>query len=115
MQAQKTKACDYVADPDGARAQLADVGTRLDQPAYHRHAVTEARSDRSEPSFWDPQAAGAVIAARAEDAGVEAIELPAHPFFFATEFQPQVGSSATRQLHPLLQAFLAAAREWRAV
>jgi CTP synthase (UTP-ammonia lyase) len=63
----------------------------------------------------DVAAAGAVIAARAEDAGVEAIELPAHPFFFATEFQPQVGSSATRQLHPLLRAFLAAAREWRAV
>ena len=38
--------------------------------------------------------AGVVIAARAPDAGVEAIELPEHPFFIATLFQPQVGAVA---------------------
>jgi CTP synthase (UTP-ammonia lyase) len=41
-------------------------------------------------------------------AGVEAIELPDHPFFLATLFQPQVGSLAGRPLHPVIQAFLAA-------
>lgn len=53
--------------------------------------------------------AGAVIAARAPDMGVEAIELPGHAFFVATAFQPQVGASVTGRLHPLLDAFVRAA------
>jgi CTP synthase (UTP-ammonia lyase) len=52
---------------------------------------------------------GVVIAARAPDAGVEAIELPDHPFFLATLFQPQVGALSGRPLHPLIVAFLDAA------
>jgi CTP synthase (UTP-ammonia lyase) len=51
-----------------------------------------------------------VISATAADAGVEAIELPSHPFFLATAFQPQVGSSETGRLHPLLEALVDAAR-----
>jgi CTP synthase (UTP-ammonia lyase) len=54
--------------------------------------------------------AGVVISATAEDAGVEAIELPEHPLFLATAFQPQVGETEASLLHPLLLAFLAAAR-----
>jgi CTP synthase (UTP-ammonia lyase) len=50
--------------------------------------------------------AGAVISARAPDVGVEAIELPAHPFFVATAFQPQVGASGADRLHPLLDRFV---------
>ena len=58
------------------------------------------------------EAAGVVVSARAPDAGVEGIELPAHPFFVATLFQPQVGALAGRPLHPLIGAFVeAAARE----
>jgi CTP synthase (UTP-ammonia lyase) len=53
--------------------------------------------------------AGVTLAAHAPDAGVEAIELPEHPFFVATAFQPQVGSAASGKLHPLIAAFLAAA------
>jgi CTP synthase (UTP-ammonia lyase) len=53
--------------------------------------------------------AGVTLAAHAPDAGVEAIELPEHPFFIATAFQPQVGSSESGQLHPLIGAFLDAA------
>jgi CTP synthase (UTP-ammonia lyase) len=51
---------------------------------------------------------GVTIGARAADAGVEAIELSDrdHPFFLATAFQPQVGTSQTGSLHPLLLAFL---------
>jgi CTP synthase (UTP-ammonia lyase) len=55
-------------------------------------------------------AAGLVVAARAPDAGVEAVELPGHPFYVATLFQPQVGSSASRRLHPLIDALISAAR-----
>lgn len=56
------------------------------------------------------QHAGVVLSARAADAGVEAIELPDHPFFIATAFQPQVGASESRELHPLIQALLDASR-----
>jgi CTP synthase (UTP-ammonia lyase) len=55
-------------------------------------------------------AAGLVVAARAPDAGVEAVELPGHPFYVATLFQPQVGTSAGRRLHPLIGALISAAR-----
>jgi CTP synthase (UTP-ammonia lyase) len=54
--------------------------------------------------------AGVVVSARAPDAGVEGVELPGHPFFVATLFQPQVGSLAGGPLHPLIAAFLDAAR-----
>jgi CTP synthase (UTP-ammonia lyase) len=52
-----------------------------------------------------------VVSAHAEDAGVEAIELPSHPFFIATLFQPQVGAANGGPLHPLIGALWAAARE----
>jgi CTP synthase (UTP-ammonia lyase) len=45
----------------------------------------------------------------AADAGVEAFELPDHPFYLATLFQPQVGTSERGVLHPLVGALLAAA------
>jgi CTP synthase (UTP-ammonia lyase) len=53
--------------------------------------------------------AGMVVSARAPDAGVEAVELPGHPFYLATLFQPQVGSSSSGQLHPLIAALISAA------
>jgi CTP synthase (UTP-ammonia lyase) len=58
----------------------------------------------------DLTAAGLVVSAHAPDAGVEGIELPGHPFFLGTLFQPQVGSLEGRPLHPLILAFLEAAR-----
>jgi len=54
--------------------------------------------------------AGVVVCARAPDPGVEGIELPGHPFFVATLFQPQVGALAREPLHPLIGAFLDAVR-----
>jgi CTP synthase (UTP-ammonia lyase) len=51
---------------------------------------------------------GLVVGARADDAGVEAVELPAHPFFLATLFQPQIGAAAAGRLHPVIEAFVAA-------
>lgn len=52
------------------------------------------------------QDAGVALSAHAPDAGAEAIELPGHPFFIATAFQPQVGASESEALHPLIGAFL---------
>ena len=60
------------------------------------------------------EAHGLAISAHADDAGVEGIELPSHPFFLATLFQPQIGSLAGKPLHPLLAAFAAAVLERRA-
>ncbi len=58
-----------------------------------------------EPAYRDRlAAAGLVVSATAADAGVEAVELPEHPFYVATLFQPQVGSSQRGTLHPLLAA-----------
>jgi CTP synthase (UTP-ammonia lyase) len=53
--------------------------------------------------------AGVVLSAHADDAGVEAIELPDHPFFLGTAFQPQVGVSESGRLPRVLSAFLRAA------
>ena len=44
-----------------------------------------------------------VVTARAEDAGVEGFELPRHPFYQATLFQPQIGALA-EQLSAASQA-----------
>jgi CTP synthase (UTP-ammonia lyase) len=52
---------------------------------------------------------GLTVAAHADDAGVEAFELPDHPFYLATLFQPQVGTSERGVLHPLVGALLDAA------
>ena len=63
------------------------------------------------------EAAGVVVSAHAPDAGVEGIELPDHPFFVGTLFQPQVGALAGAALHPLIGAFVEAAlaRQQRAL
>lgn len=64
-----------------------------------------------DPAYVEPlERAGVVVGATAPAAGVEAIELPDHPFFLATAFQPQVGASETGRLSPLLEAFVAASR-----
>jgi CTP synthase (UTP-ammonia lyase) len=52
---------------------------------------------------------GVVVGATAPDAGAEAIELPGHPFYVASLFQPHVGTLAGAPMHPLVTAFLSAA------
>jgi CTP synthase (UTP-ammonia lyase) len=54
-------------------------------------------------------AARLVVSARADDAGVEAVELPAHRFYLATLFQPQMGSSRRTSPHPVVTALVDAA------
>jgi CTP synthase (UTP-ammonia lyase) len=59
--------------------------------------------------------AGMVVAATADDAGAEVIELPANRFFVLTLFQPQVGALAGRPVHPLLREFVRCAGNRQAV
>jgi CTP synthase (UTP-ammonia lyase) len=69
---------------------------------YCSYGLADAFVDRLE-------AAGVVVSAHAPDAGVEGIELPEHPFFVATLFQPQIGALSGAPLHPLIAAFVAEA------
>jgi CTP synthase (UTP-ammonia lyase) len=57
--------------------------------------------------------AGLVVSAHASDAGVEAVELPGHPFYVATLFQPQMGALQGEVMHPLIAAFLQASAKTR--
>jgi CTP synthase (UTP-ammonia lyase) len=50
-----------------------------------------------------------VVNAHADDAGVEGFELSAHRFYIGTLFQPQVGTSDSGVVHPLVTALLEAA------
>lgn len=54
-------------------------------------------------------AGGMVVGATADDAPVEVLELPTHPFFVLSLFQPHIGASAGQPVHPLLTAFVDAA------
>ena len=53
---------------------------------------------------------GLEVAARGESGEVRAVELREHPFFLGTLFQPE-RSALRGELHPLVDAFLQAARE----
>lgn len=96
----------------GERRTVTPVpGTRLAaicgaEPFEGHHQCGYGLAAAYEPVLAD---AGVIISAHAPDAGVEGIELPGHPFFMATAFQPQVGSSETGVVHPLIAALLDAA------
>jgi CTP synthase (UTP-ammonia lyase) len=55
--------------------------------------------------------AGVIVGAIADDAGAEVLEWPSHPFFVTSLFQPHIGTLAGDPVHPLLRAFVSAARE----
>lgn len=96
----------------GARRTVSGVpGTRLaalcgDEPFDGFHWCDYGLREEWLPPL---ERAGLVVNARADDAGVEGFELPAHPFFVATLFQPQVGAASGAPLHGLIRAFCAAA------
>ncbi len=58
-------------------------------------------------------AGGMLVGATADDAPVEVLELPTHPFYVLSLFQPHIGASTGRPLHPLLADFVRAARAHR--
>jgi len=55
------------------------------------------------------EAAGLTLSGFSENGDIRVAELPAHPFFVATLFQPQL-SSAAESPHPLICAFVQAAQ-----
>ena len=64
------------------------------------------------PEFeWTAMEAGFPVVARGANGECRAIESPAHRFFIATLFQPQLSSSKKRP-HPLVLAFVQAAGDW---
>ena len=64
----------------------------------------------TEEAIAELVAAGAVIGATAQDAGVEALRFPGEVFAVGTLFQPHIGASTGAPLHPLIVAFADAAR-----
>jgi CTP synthase (UTP-ammonia lyase) len=64
------------------------------------------------PDFeWTAMEAGFPVVARGAAEECRAIESPAHRFFIATLFQPQL-SSREGDPHPLILAFVQAAADW---
>ena len=51
---------------------------------------------------------GVIVSAHTEDAAVEGIELPDHPFFVATLFQPQMAALHSEGVHKLVRALVEA-------
>ncbi len=65
------------------------------------------------PEFeWAVIEAGFPIVARGEKGEARAIESPAHKFFIATLFQPQLSSKPGKP-HPIIMEFLKAAAKWK--
>jgi len=65
------------------------------------------------PEFeWAAMEAGFPVVARGERGECRAIESPAHLFYVATLFQPQLGSREDNP-HPLIMAFVQAAADFR--
>jgi CTP synthase (UTP-ammonia lyase) len=66
------------------------------------------------PEFeWAFVEAGFPVVARGAHGEARAIESPAHRFFIATLFQPQLSSSEAKP-HPIIIEFLRAAEKWKA-
>jgi CTP synthase (UTP-ammonia lyase) len=61
---------------------------------------------------WCAMEAGFPVVARGAQGEIRAIESPAHRFFLATLFQPQL-SSTEDQPHPVVVAFVQAATDWK--
>ena len=82
---------------------------------YKQDVVTEEFFCNYEvnPEFeWAFVEAGFPIVARGAQGEIRAIESPAHRFFVATLFQPQLSSKAGKP-HPIVVEFLRAAAKWK--
>ncbi len=92
------------------------VGTRFsrlvnDEPFAGMHYCSYAPGSDEVEQLVE---AGMVVGATAQDAGAEAIELPANRFFMLTLFQPHIGALSGKPLHPLLHEFVRCAADRRA-
>jgi CTP synthase (UTP-ammonia lyase) len=61
---------------------------------------------------WCAMEAGFPVVARGAQGEIRAIESPAHRFFLATLFQPQLSSTEAKP-HPIVIAFVQAAADWK--
>jgi len=87
---------------EGSRARAIYGEDQISERHRHRYEVNNAYRDQLGE-------AGLSFSGTSPDGGlVEIIELPAHPFFIATQFHPELKSRPTRP-HPLFAAFVGAA------
>src|SRR5438105_6794630 len=62
-----------------------------------------------DPAYLPQLRSAGLVESAHGDGGLEAFELRDHPFYVATLFQPQMDTGPDGRLHPLLDAFVAAA------
>jgi CTP synthase (UTP-ammonia lyase) len=86
-------------------SRIAEICGAAPFPGFH--FCSYGVNDRYRGALSD---AGLVLSAYADDAGVEAIELPGPAFWIGTLFQPQMSALDGAEVHPLVAAFLDAAR-----
>jgi CTP synthase len=95
----------------GAQACFVEDGT-LAKTIYGKSEISERHRHRFEFNnrYKDRlSSAGLVLSGFSRDGLVELIELPTHPWFFATQFHPEFTSNP-RDGHPLFTSFVTAAR-----
>ena len=84
------------------------------QSFYHQDTVTEeffCNFEVNREYEWAAIEAGFPVVARGPKGEIRAIESPAHRFYVATLFQPQLSSKPGKP-HPLVLAFVQAAADW---
>jgi CTP synthase len=99
----------------GAQDVRLVTGTRA-RELYGKDVIAERHRHRFEFNnryMDDYRRAGMVFSGLSPDGLVEIIELPAHPWFVATQFHPEF-TSTPRDGHPLFTGFVRAARANRA-
>jgi CTP synthase len=99
----------------GAQEVRLGAGTRA-REIYGRDLIAERHRHRFEFNnhyMEQYRKAGLVFSGLSPDGLVEIIELPAHPWFIATQFHPEF-TSTPRDGHPLFTGFVRAARAYRA-
>jgi len=98
----------------GAQEIVLHPGTQA-RELYGREVIAERHRHRFEfnNNFLEAyQRAGMRFSGFSRDGLVEIIELPAHPWFVATQFHPEF-TSTPRDGHPLFTGFVRAARAYR--
>ncbi len=99
----------------GAQDVRLSAGSKA-RELYGREVIAERHRHRYEfnNNYMDAYTrAGMSFSGLSQDGLVEIIELPAHPWFLATQFHPEF-TSTPRDGHPLFAGFVRAARACRA-
>lgn len=94
------------AIPGTFLARIYGGATRRTEPYQCRFGLTrEAEAQLTN--------GGLRVAARDDAGEVRAVELPGHPFFIGTLFQPERSEDWAPQAHPVVRAFVCAAKGFR--